>query len=356
MVSTGRALTLIQHEMGQRCTYHDLPDVQPSASRFGALFAPKFVALLPRTLLCIQSERRWVERYVRTHDVDLVLTDGRYGVASRSAPSFIIAHQLRFISPGRVRPVERLLEYVNFRLMRGFARVIVPDYEADAAINLSGAMSHWLTYFRPEELSYVGQLSRVQRRPSGDQEDLDLFVSISGAEPQRTLLERELLRQLPQGMRTLVALGKPETRGQEYRSIGPGLEVVGYLGQAEQERAMNAARVVVTRAGYTTIMELAELGKRAVLIPTPGQTEQEYLGVYHAKRGHFELQWQGKMDIAAALARVERTQPPVAPHATPSSIDRLLQVIDQDTGLRIGADARSRRGDVRRAPSVRIRK
>ncbi len=332
VVSTGRSLTLIQHELGDRCTYHDLPDIQPSASRFGALFAPKFVALLPHTLRRIRAERAWAERYVRHHDVDLVVTDGRYGVASARVPSFVIAHQLRFISPGRVAAAERLLEYVNARLTRGFVRVLVPDYP-EGSTNLSGAMSHQLAYFHADRLRYIGQLSRIQRRPSVPGEELDLFVSISGAEPQRSLLERELLRQIPPGLRTLIALGKPEARGAQESSTASGARVVGYLDQAKQEQAMNAARTVITRAGYTTVMELAELGKRAVLIPTPGQTEQEYLGAYHARRGQFALQWQGKIDVRAGLAEVERTQPPVAPHPTSSSIDALLEVIRQDTGF-----------------------
>ena len=69
---------------------------------------------------------------------------------------------------------------------------------------------------------------------------------------------------------------------------------------------MNRSRLMITRPGYTTIMELAVLGKKALLIPTPGQTEQVYLASYHSKKGNFYSVSQEKLNLARDVEEAKR--------------------------------------------------
>jgi UDP-N-acetylglucosamine:LPS N-acetylglucosamine transferase len=61
----------------------------------------------------------------------------------------------------------------------------------------------------------------------------------------------------------------------------------------------------MTRSGYTTLMELAELGARALFVPTPGQSEQEYLARFHGERGHVRATTQRELDFPRDLALAE---------------------------------------------------
>ena len=49
-----------------------------------------------------------------------------------------------------------------------------------------------------------------------------------------------------------------------------------------------ASENIISRSGYTTIMELVSMGRTAMIIPTPGQTEQEYLAEYLSEKGWFD--------------------------------------------------------------------
>jgi hypothetical protein len=134
-------------------------------------------------------------------------------------------------------------------------------------------------------------------------EDVDVFISVSGPEPQRTELERIVLARVQEcpGGRIVVTLGKPEVK--ETRQIGERITVHGYLDRAGQEEMMNRAKLTVCRSGYTTVMELAELGKKALFIPTPGQTEQEYLAWYYSRRGWFHSASQYRLDLPRDIER-----------------------------------------------------
>jgi len=131
---------------------------------------------------------------------------------------------------------------------------------------------------------------------------------ISGPEPQRTLLEGILLEQLATlpGEHLLVQ-GLPQRPGT--RRIGR-VEVVGHLTGDALREALLGASLIVSRSGYTTLMDLAALGRSALIIPTPGQHEQQYLGRLHARTGRFLVQQQHAVDLAAALGR---------PHASPKA-------------------------------------
>jgi len=305
VVCTGRALLLLRQELMERCEFLDWPDVPQTLGRSALEFYARSALAIPHMLLVMLRERSWTENLLRRRRFDRIVSDNRYGVQHPAVPSFHLAHSLRFIAPRRVALLEWLLEAFNYRWFCGLRRILVPDTPED---RLSGDLAHRLRVFPPKLLAYIGVLSRIRARDLP--QDLDLFVTLSGPEPQRTMLEEVIRRQLAAwrpaatGLRVVVALGRPEA---PHREEVDGVEVYGYLDARAQEEMVNRAHLVVARSGYSTIMELAEVERRAVLVPTPGQTEQVYLAAYHERRGTIRAVSQSRLalprDVAVAATR-----------------------------------------------------
>ncbi len=317
----GPPLEVLRRELAGVCEVLRLPGSPIPLASTPLRFYTRYTLLLLPMWRSKATQHAEVERLVRQRQLDLVISDNRYGCYSQGVPSYLVAHGLRFIPPFGDWWLEPSLEYFNYRAFAPFTRLIVPDFALDS---LSGALSHDLRFIAPERLAYIGPLSSVRRRPVT--EDLDYFVSISGPEPQRGMLERRLLEQAPrlpgQGV---MALGRP---GEGFLGWYGNCRVYGYLDRVAQEEMLNRARLVISRSGYSTLMELAELGKRALLIPTPGQTEQEYLGAYHQQR-------RAAPRVTQAALQLERDMPRAqegfrgfqTPWGTERSVAHFLEVV-----------------------------
>jgi UDP:flavonoid glycosyltransferase YjiC (YdhE family) len=286
VLSTGRALHLLRGHFGRACAYYDVPSIYPPYTRT-RLFQLKFGVSVPRMIRTLRRARRRSKRIIR-NGFDIVISDCRYDVFDRPENSFLINHQLRFKTP---RGAERFVEKWLALRMRKYRYVFVPDYED---VGLSGMLSHGLRYIPRQKVKYIGLLSHLRRRDMP--EDIDYFISLSGPEPQRRILEKRIKKQLNQlEGKVVMAGGTPEINTSDLRG---NVEYFSFLDNGQQEEMMNRARFIITRAGYTTIMELAELDKRkALLLPTPGQTEQEYLADHFEAQGYFHHVSQYKLRL-----------------------------------------------------------
>lgn len=320
VVSTGRALAVLRADLGGRADFLDWPDVPQTVSGTAWGFYLRTGAAIPWMLAALRRERAWTAQLLRRRRVDRIVSDNRLGIQHPDVPTFHIVHGLHSIAPARIAFLERSLEAFNYRWLGHLRGIIVPDTRID---RLSGDLGHRLEVFRPEQVTYAGILSRLRRRQLP--QDLDLFVTLSGPEPQRSMLERIVLRQLPSvRARTVVALGKPDVCS--HTRIGTA-DVYGYLDRTAQEEMMNRARVVVCRGGYSTIMDLAELQRRTVLIPTPGQTEQVYLARYHHARGTALAADQRRLDLGASAARAAVLRPLHASVTTGDTVRRIASLV-----------------------------
>lgn len=290
VLSHGRALRLLRDELGGACDSVEVRDIPKPLGRRAASFYVRMSLALPIVFWTFRRERRITAELVRERGIDRVVSDSRYGVCHPKVPSFYLVHSLRQIIPGRPRRLEKLVEASQRRLLSGAQRLLIPDQEEKG---LAGDLCHGLACDWGGRLEYLGILSSVRRRPV--EKDVDCFISISGAEPQRTLFEERVLSQVG-GVpgRVVVALGRPDAPS--LRSDGR-MRVYGYLDRAGTEVMLNRARLVVTRPGYTTLMELAELGKKALLVPTVGQSEQEYLGDRLESLGWMHCVRQRRLDL-----------------------------------------------------------
>ncbi|MBI3138369.1 MAG: glycosyl transferase family 28 [Sphingobacteriales bacterium] len=237
---------------------------------------PGMIALqVPRLLRVIKSEHEWLKRKIEAHQFDAVISDNRYGLYHKTVPCIFITHQLT-IKTGFGKGTERWLQKLNYRYINRFRACWVPDHAS--APNLAGTLSH--PFIKPGiPVQYTGPLSRFEKKEQPEIKN-HLLLLLSGPEPQRTLLEEKIIEQVAHypGTATVVR-GLPAGAG-----LIPSTNQIRFFNHLPADaltEEMLRAEWVISRSGYSTLMELAGLRKKSILIPTPGQTEQEYLARYH---------------------------------------------------------------------------
>lgn len=324
IAACGNALRVLEEEFPE-CSYITFPDypVPYSASRF---FLPKFVAFFPLMLKAIAEERSTLDTILAKNRYDLIISDNRLGVYSSKIPSVFITHQLHYHLPYIFWPVELLAVFLNGYLHGKYRQVIVPD-NPPGQTALAGKLSRPGTEETKKRAYFSGILTSARQQEI--RQDLDYLVMISGPEPQRTQLEEILLSQVHEIEGSVVILLGSPCKERETRQT-ENCRVMAYASTREKESLMNRAKCIICRSGYTSLMEIAELKKRhALFIPTPGQTEQEYLSWYYEKQGWFHSQSQYRInlreDIPRALHPRYRGFPSVS--STRENVDRLYNEV-----------------------------
>lgn len=247
----------------------------------------KLIFQTPRILKIIKKENQWLASTVFRKKIHAVISDNRYGLYHREIPTVFITHQLQ-IKSAVASAGETLMRNWQYQFINRFKQCWVPDFE-DAA-NLAGDLSH------PKVLpkipvSYIGALSRFEGKAAVSK--YQLLVLLSGPEPQRTILEGKLLQQLTEFSKpVLFVRGLPGEPKQEYvfddkisNYPNSRIHFENHLSAEELNKALLESKLVIARSGYTTVMDIAALQRKSLLIPTPGQTEQEYLAQSLEQKG-----------------------------------------------------------------------
>ncbi|MDD5455328.1 MAG: glycosyltransferase [Candidatus Ratteibacteria bacterium] len=301
IASSGSALALLQKEF-PACEFLYLPDY-PTPYSGSVFFVAKFTAYIPLMLHAIRREEQKAHQIFKQNKYDLIIADNRFGVYSSHVPSFFISHQLRFSAPRIIPIAEQWAQSFNSRFHKNFTRVIVPDNSPDT-VSLSGKLSVNTRKSTLERIYYAGILSSIKKLDMD--EDIDFLFSVSGPEPQRTMLERKVMEQVQKlPGKKMVLLGKP-AENKEYK-LDELTTVKSHAGREEMSVLMNRAKFIISRSGYTTVMEIAELGKKKCLfIPTPGQTEQVYLSEYYMEKGWFYSKSQYSLDIVKDIEEAKK--------------------------------------------------
>lgn len=265
----------------------------------------------PAMVQQVQAERRAFDRLRPSLRLDAVISDQRFGVRADDLPSVLITHQVFPFTP----LAQGALRKVNLRHIERFDRCWVMDLPE--APGLAGELSHPAPRSRgtalPANARYIGALSRLGATTGNEAQAHTVVAVISGPEPQRTLFERELLGQLQRtpGNHVLVR-GVPQLAQEVGEERIGNVRVLPHADAPQLAGLLRNAQLIVSRSGYTTLMDLAALGLTAVIVPTPGQQEQEYLGRLHSSTGRFIVQQQGTVDLAQAM-RSAATMPHPAP-------------------------------------------
>lgn len=321
IASEGRTQQLLQQEFPS-LTHIALRGyrVRYAASRLG--LAIKITAQIPRILQTVRYEKHWLRQVAQEFGLDAVVSDNRFGLRRPGLPCVFLTHQLRIKAP-----FGSLVQKLNYRFINRFDSCWVPDAAGEP--NLSGSLGH------PKRLPsipvhYLGVLSRLEPREVF--QPIKLVFLLSGPEPQRTLFEKQILHQLANTgplipgavlIRGLPGGGKRSSEMTDLVAKGK-LVVYDHLPANPLEEVLSAAEWVVARTGYTTVMDLVHLRKKSILVPTPGQTEQEYLAGYLRENGIACTFSQAGFSLEGALREAA-----VFPYTFPRFDKRPDDVIDQ---------------------------
>nr|WP_299339780.1 glycosyltransferase [Allomuricauda sp.] len=299
IASDGVALALLQKEFPDLPSF-ELPSYKIQYAEKARNFKIKMIWDSPKVLKAMAAEKKAVKKLVKEHQLDGIISDNRMGVFYKKVPCVFITHQLNVLSGNTTWMSSK----AHQKIIKKFDVCWVPDMKGKP--NLTGKLGHLKK--GKMKIKYLGPLSRFEKRPI---EPLyDLMVLISGPEPQRTFLEKKLFEELKafEG-KVLFVKGKiEEVQTHESLQTEKGsLEVFNFMQSKELENAINQSAFVLCRSGYTTVMDLAKLEKKAFFIPTPGQYEQEYLAKRLDKQGLVPHCIQDDFTIKE-LKRVERYQ------------------------------------------------
>ena len=286
LASDGVALLLLQKEFPHlQCL--KLPSYKIEYVENGANFKWKLLKNSPKIIQAILSEKKIVKKYVAKYTLDGIISDNRLGVYNKKVPSVIITHQLTVLS-GRTTWISSKLHQF---FIKKFEECWVPDLEK--LPNLTGKLGHLKK--NSLNLRYLGPLSRLEKKELPIK--YDLMVILSGPEPQRTYLEKKLKQELRLFAGKVIFI-KGVVEAEQKKEQDGNITYYNFMTSTEIETAYNESEIVLCRSGYTTIMDLVKLEKKAFFIPTPGQFEQEYLAkkmerngfVPYAKQDNFKIE------------------------------------------------------------------
>jgi uncharacterized protein (TIGR00661 family) len=250
---------------------------------------------IPKLLAAIKREHAQLEEIIKQKIIDAVISDNRYGLWSKQIPCIFITHQLFIKAPFG----ELILHTINKRYINRYTKCWVPDIEGTG--NLSGELSH------NKKISlntfFIGPLSRFSSNVTAT-EKWDILAILSGPEPQRSVFEKIILDELrTTKLKCLVVQGIPEKN--DSKKLSGHIEIVSHLNSTEMNKMIIASELIISRPGYSTIMDLSVLGKKAIFIPTPGQTEQQYLAKKLNEEKIALFVQQNKFNLTAALTKVK---------------------------------------------------
>lgn len=277
LASSGAAASYLHHHFPE-LSCHSLPAYAPEYSRDGQMMWA-MMKQIPRFMRVIAAEEKVIGQLIEKTRADLLISDNRYGAFSRIIPSLFITHQVNIQPPPGLSFLGPLINQINHRLINRFTACGVPDFPPPH--NVAGELSIASTLRIP--VHYLGTLSALEPYASPGPTGNYWLAVLSGPEPQRSMLEQNVRQWLDkQDSPSIIVRGLAGQTGQQI--VGRRTEY-DFAGGEKLAELIRGAKGVICRSGYSTLMDLIPFAKRVMLIPTPGQTEQEYLAKRMLQQG-----------------------------------------------------------------------
>lgn len=263
--SDGAALLFLRKEFPS-LSFVELPSYNIVYPTKGRYFKWKMLLKLPAIQKAILSEKEIVSELVSEGKIDGIISDNRFGVRNSKVPSIFITHQLNVLTG----VTTFFSSKIHQNIIKKFDQCWVPDIDTDK--NLSGKLGRLK---KPNfAIQYIGPISRFQQKKLPIKNDI--LALISGPEPQRTFFENKLMEAFKYSEKSILLVQGVIEEEQKRHSTGK-ISVVNFMLSNELEKTICESDIVISRPGYTTILDLTILKKKAFFIPTPGQYEQIYL-------------------------------------------------------------------------------
>ncbi|PDH48335.1 MAG: glycosyltransferase [Bacteroidetes bacterium MED-G20] len=239
---------------------------------------------VPKFINRIIKEKNIIEKISLEENIDIIISDNRFGLRSKSATNIFITHQLNIMGP---LLVTKLINVINRKIIKNFDHIWIPDFE-------NGKLSGELSKNKMKCLN-IGPLSRFEKYKNDDSKILYKYLAIiSGPEPHRSLLEEEITSCfLQSNYQCAIINGKTK----ENKKLIENISIFSHLEIKDFTKLISSSELIICRSGYSSIMDLYYLQKKVMFIPTPGQTEQEYLAKYYKKKYSISFFKQGEIDL-----------------------------------------------------------
>lgn len=298
IASDGEALLLLQREFPS-LVFESLASYNVKYSKKAKNFDKTIFFQLSKFGKIIKEEHKQTAALIKKHQITHIISDNRYGVYSKIIPSTIICHQINLQHKNAF--VQKQINKVHFSILIKFTEIWVPDFENEFAIarNISSLAIKNKTI--SSKLKYIGLLSRMEKNQT-EISPKSISIILSGPEPQRTILEEKLLVEIATINENFVLVRGTENFD-KIIDEKQNLKVYSLLKTTEINKLINQSKIVICRAGYSSIMDLLKLEKSAILIPTPGQTEQEYLAKHLKNKNWFYCENQDDFNLKKALTK-----------------------------------------------------
>ncbi len=261
----------------------------------------KLLMQIPQLIIAIIREHFLLKKIVKKYDIEIVISDSRFGLWHSHTQNYIISHQLQILYPDSWKLSGLFLNFINRYFLNNFDQCLVPDTKKH---QISGRLSQNHKIKNPY---FMGPLSRFSALDleQNNQNSEELVFVLSGPEPQRSLFENLIIKQLQQSqIKALLITGNPE---ENYRiALGNNITRIAHLPIQQFAQTLKRAKVVFSRSGYSSLMDYAALHlKQIVLVPTPKQTEQEYLAELFDQNQVCFHQTQNDFSLTEALEKVK---------------------------------------------------
>lgn len=276
-------------------SFVDIPGFSPFYPS-GSSMALAMLKSMPEMITKARQANKALQKIIQKNNIHAVISDNRYELSTNKIPTILVTHQLNIQTSGIQKAGKPFIDTLINYYINKFDEIWIPDISAED--NLSGALSESRKF--KEKKFNIGFLSRFSSHNNiKSKNNIDLLIILSGPEPQRTILEELLTTQaLDTKLNTVILLGKPEENmSYEINNV----KLISHISDDEFASLVQSAKLIISRPGYSSLMDLAVLEKNAVFIPTPGQTEQEYLARNMLIKGISFSQPQNIFSITEAL-------------------------------------------------------
>ncbi len=260
---------------------------------------------------------RWFVQQLKTTDFDRIISDNRYGFFHPEIYSVFISHQYRIKLPKGFQLFSRIIWRISDNLISRFDEFWIPDEKGSNS--LSGALSQSCTLEKAKFIGYLSRFNLPLEESTKDFSKYEVLLILSGLEPQRSILLKLIAAKMEDlGKKTLI-IGAREKKNLLTDNNTKQLskcrkefchfvfnqnitktcitntipvryifcQYVWHLDDANFTEAVKQIPYIIARSGYSTVMDLSVLERKALLVPTPNQSEQEYLAKYLAQNHNF---------------------------------------------------------------------
>jgi UDP-N-acetylglucosamine transferase subunit ALG13 len=250
-------------------------------------------------LTIIKRENSWLRQFLNSYPADAIISDNRFGLHAPGIPCIFITHQLQ-VKTGLGAAFDALARRINYRYIKKFSACWVPDFEGSGS--LAGKLSN--PDIQPQtSVEYIGALSRFE--PCNQANTKTLLIILSGPEPQRSLFESKIVSGLKDYSGDAIIVRGVPGDSQPLQGLPTSVQTFDHLPASKLNELICSAAVVISRCGYTSVMDLLKLQKKCILVPTPGQAEQEYLAKYLCGRQLACTVTQNDFSLSDALRQAE---------------------------------------------------